>query len=504
MSTEVSTEPPRRAEVRGTRAVLRGSAVYSLAIVLQGVAQLLLLPVYTRAFTTAEYGDLGVAISVAQLATALLSFGLEVAVIRAYFDLRARPGEQRSAMATLGVATLVMPLVGAVFLSLIAVLALNGALAPSGYLVLAVFASALFVAATVLPAALLRAEDRLRDYLILFGVLIASNLALTALFVLVFGWGPAGSLLGTLVANALGLVAAAVVLPWPRPRNLDRKYLFAALAIGLPLVPHLVSGWALQLSDRAILGGIVAASEVGVYTLAVNLAVPVMMVMIAVSQAVHPSYGAALHDPRMRARLPELAQLQVLIACVVTAGVVLVGPVVVSAVIPKSFSEAADLLPWLALGYGLWGIYAIPMNAISLLSGRTTWVWTITLFTAALRIGGLYWLVPTYGIEAAAIGLPICNLVLVVGISLVASATKGAAVDYDWPHSARVVAATIALTLPVALLVGHESLLDAGVRLFVLALLPVAYVAGGGVTGDQRRRLVEALRSARLAISRRR
>jgi O-antigen/teichoic acid export membrane protein len=495
IAADVSGRPDAQRPVRGTTAALRGGATYSLAIVVQGMAQFLLLPVYTRVFTSSQYGELGVAISIALFANAFLSFGLELAVIRTYFDLRPSPEQQRSAMATLGVATLVLPLAGAALLSLIAVPLLDGTLTPSQYLVLALLGSGIFVSATVLPVALLRAEDRLRDYLIVYATLIVSNIVLTALFVLAFHWGPAGSLLGTLVANALGLATAAYVLPWPRPKNLNRAYLFAALAIGLPMVPHLVSGWALQLSDRAILGGLVSHAQVGVYSLAVNLAVPVMMVMSAVSQAVHPSYGGAIHDPRARDKLPELVHIQIIVTCLITATAALLGPVVVSAVIPASYAGAARLIPWLALGYGLWGLYSIPMNAISILAGRTTWVWTVTVVTAALRIGGLYWLVPDYGIVAAAIALPVCNLVLVGGISLVAHRTTGTAVTYDWLRGALVVAASLMLIVPVAVLEGHDSALDIGVRVLVLALLPVAFLLGGGTSKDQRRRLLASARA---------
>ena len=494
MSTEASEQPDIPGPVRGTGAALRGGITYSLVIAAQGTTQFLLIPVYTRALSASEYGELGVAVGIALFANAFLSFGLEVAVIRTYFNLRPRPTEQRSAMATLGIAALVLPLGGAALLSLAAVSLLDGALTPNQYVVLALFASGLLVSATVLPIALLRAEDRLRDYVVVYATLILSNIALTALFVLVLDWGPGGYLLGTLMGNALGLGAAAFRLPWPRPRNLNRAYAVGALAIGLPLLPHLVAGWALQLSDRVILGDLVSHAQVGVYSLAVNIALFVLLVMAAVSQAVHPSFGAAIHDPRARNKLPEVVHFQVIAACLVTAVAALLGPVVVSAVIPASYAEAASLIPWLALGYGLWGLYSIPMNAISILAGRTTWVWPVTVLAAGLRIGGLYWFVPDHGITAAAIGLPVCNLVLVGGIALVASRTRGTAIRYDWARGTRVVSVSLLLVGPVVALVGYDSLLEAGVRLIVLGLLPAAVVASGGITKDQRERLLESAR----------
>jgi O-antigen/teichoic acid export membrane protein len=447
---------------------------YALTAAIQGALQFLLLPLYTRAMSPAQYGQLGVALSIALFGNLLFSFGLELAIVRVFYQFLPEPRKQASALATLGTFMLVAPLCGAALLSLVAVPVLGGVLIPDRYIVLALVDSAIFASATAMPQALLRAEDRLKDFIKVNAVLTIGTVVFTVTFVLGFHWGPTGWLVATLVADALTLAVAIPILPWPRPRNLDRRYLLAALGIGLPLLPHLLSQWALQLSDRLVLISLVAVSRVGAYTLAINLASPVLIILSAISQAVQPSYGRAIHSEDARARLTTLATYQLVAAVFLTCAVVLLGPVVVHAVIPQGYSRAASLIPWLALGYGIWGLYTIPMNALSFLAGKTTWVWTITITAAALKIGLMYSLVPRYGLVVAAITLPISNCVLIVGVSALCYATTGARIRYDWVRSLVLVGIGAAITVPAATFLSHTTVAGLLLRAGVVAILPIA------------------------------
>ena len=69
------------------------------------------------------------------------------------------------------------------------------------------------------------------------------------------------------------------------------------------------------------------------------------------------------------------------------------------------------------LGYGFLGIYAIPIALTTLTVGRTKRIWLITVFAAVTNLGLIWWLVPDYGIEAAAIASAVGYGVLFVGVS---------------------------------------------------------------------------------------
>jgi O-antigen/teichoic acid export membrane protein len=92
---------------------------------------------------------------------------------------------------------------------------------------------------------------------------------------------------------------------------------------------------------------------------------------------------------------------------------VLLAPPVVSFLSPD-YARGASIVPWLVLGYVLWGFYQVPMNVITLVSGKTRYVWMLGSAAAAVNIGALYVFVPEHGIIAAGTASALGYLVLLV------------------------------------------------------------------------------------------
>ena len=70
------------------------------------------------------------------------------------------------------------------------------------------------MAATTVPLALLRAQQRLRDYIVVSSCLAGATAVLTVTLVVVLDRGVTGWLLAMIGANFATLVAAVVVVPW--------------------------------------------------------------------------------------------------------------------------------------------------------------------------------------------------------------------------------------------------------------------------------------------------
>lgn len=477
---------PALPQQRGMRTVLRAGGTYVAAAAVQRMAMFILLPFFTRAMTPAEYGTLGVALSINLFATMLLTFGLELPITRMYFRLASEPAQQKRAMATFGAFLLVAPFAGALILSGID-LALGAPIIPARYAVLALLDAAFTVAATIFPLALLRAEDRLREYVVVSFVLAITVIVLTALFVLGLRWGAMGWLAGIAIADGVTLAVAAYLLPWPLPRNLSRAYLASGLRLGFPMLPHIISQWGLQFSDRAILALLVSRASVGAYSLAINLSVPALVAITAIAQATSPTYGRALLDKAARHKLTDTVRVQVLIIALVTAAVILLGPVIVALFIPRGYAEAGSLIPWIALGYAIWGLCGIPMQAVSILAGRTTRFWPISLAAVGLKVGAMFLLVPSFGLIAAAMTYPAANMFVLVGVSILAIRTPRAHIHLDYVRLAAAIGATTLVVAPVAALTETGTTAGVAARLLTLTLLPIVLFLSPAVTAAERR-----------------
>ena len=340
-----------------------------------------------------------------------------------------------------------------------------------------------------MPLALLRAQQRLRDYLVLNAISAGATAAFTLTLVVGFDAGVPGWLLAVLLANLVAVMAALWIVPWRRPRPFDQHLVRGTLLLGLPLVPHFLGYWALQLADRAVLAGIVSIATLGVYTLAATLSLPALILVQGLGQGFMPTYAAAATSDVERARLPSVVTIQavgVLVICLVVA---LLGPSLVDIVAPAAYHGAAPLIPWIVLGYAFLGLYGIPMMGLSLGMGRTQFVWIITAVAATVNLGLVYVLVPTYGILAAAIASAIGYLVLLLAVGWHSRSPLNP-VRYQWNRLLRAVAVVATVYTGATLTTGDTGIMDALARVGWLGVAAGGLVLSRSVPTDRIRAVV--------------
>ncbi len=438
---------------RAQRSLVSGGA-FAVGNAAQRVFAFLLLPAYTAVLSPGEYGRLGLLITIQGGLNVALSTGMEVAVFRHYFSLEGQTQAQQRFIASAWKSLIVAaPCIAVAVASLMILVIPSSAVFRPEEAAVAVLGAAVLVAATAVPLTVLRAEQRLKHYITLTLVAGASTALLTVLFVIVLRRGVIGYFVATLLANGLTFTVALYIVPWTRAERFDFAGMRRTLAVALPLVPHTLSHWSLILLDRALLAVLIAASALGVYTLASNLALPALVLVLSLNQGFMPSYARAQAGPDAVKQLRSSITAQVLLVFIICLAVALLAPIAVDIMTP-GYARAATLVPWLVLGYLFLGLYYVPMNAISLVVGRTTFVWIFSAFSAAVNLGLIYIFVPRSGLIAAAIASPAAYLVLLVSITV------------------------YALTLPVRLSIDWLRILGAAV------LFGAAYVIGAGLTPD--------------------
>lgn len=480
-----------------TRRLVRGALTFAAAGVLQRAAPLLLLPLFSRVLTPGEFGQIGVILTLAALVGTLVGLGLETSVFRGYLERSGDADAQARFTSTLVPFGAVAPALIALFVALVgAPLADRVFDVEPGALVLGCVGAALNVSAAAVPLALLRAQERLRDYLSLTWVQIGASVGLSVLFVAVFQWGIYGWMAATVLSAALLLARGLMTVRQARSRTFDRRSLAAALGFGLPLVPHAAAHWGLAVSDRAILGAFVAPSVVGTYYVAYLLALPVTLVSISLSQATQPlNAEAAMSDVRRR-ELGEVITMQALGVAVTTSVVALLGPPVAALVLPADYAGVGVFLPWLAVGAGLFGLYLIPMNVVTITVGKTRRVWLITVTAALVNVTLNLLTVPKFGAMAAAVNTCVGYGVLAAGVLLYANRIRVAAIHVDAAKLVIGIGAISAAVLAAALLPVMNPGLAVVVRTSLLAGVMLGLFAWGPLRAEARA-AISALRPAR-------
>jgi O-antigen/teichoic acid export membrane protein len=399
------------------------SLVYGSGRVLLGATSFLLLPLYTRYLTPGDYGVMAVAGIVISVLGIVYPLGLHAALARFYY----RAGSDEERRRTNGTIWLAMVLTAA---GMTLLLDRSGSLlfphlfreVPfEPYLRLAVW-TAFFGVFALVPLGLFQIEEHPLRYVL---VTVATTLLGVTMVIalVVFGrQGAYGYLLGGLLAAALMAVPHLVVtlhavqvgLLWPRLR--------AALAFSLPLVPHGLAGWVLELSDRAILERFVPLREVGLYALGYQFGSIVTLLATAVNQAWVPFlYRTVERDgDAAKPNLSRLATYYALGLSWAALGLGLLVKDVITLLTTPDFHPAHRVAVVVIGGQLLNGLYLVPVNFL-FLRDRTRLIPVVTTVSGVVNVGLNLWLIPRHGILGAAwatVGAYAVMLLLVWATSL--------------------------------------------------------------------------------------
>lgn len=402
------------------------SSLYLLGMVLNRGLAFLLLPLYTRHLTPADYGILAICITASTLLGLVLSLALEGSATVFYFKLEAP--EFRKLLRTVWLWMLVIPLVAVGLFELLGPRWLSHLVSEvpwDPYLRLAVWI-AYFNIAPLLPLALFRAEQRPAKYTIFTVVSFLLNAGLLLYFVVVRGEGAVGSLRGQLIASVLIAVASHLIVLrryqlwkmfWA---GIKGEYLVSALKLCAPYLPHVFCMWALNLSDRWILGFYVPLSDLGIYSLAYTLGMLVLLFGMALITAYDPIYYQRASEVQFRTQLPRLLAAHFFVITWMALATSLLAPEVLHLMTQPSYYGASALVPWIVMGYWFYvGIYGLSMTILTHFK-RTGWTILLTGPPALINFGLNWLLIPYYGILAAAINTLIA-FALMAGLALLVS-----------------------------------------------------------------------------------
>lgn len=484
------------------------SAIYTVAAVFSRGAAFLLLPVYTRYLGAEGYGIVAVAAVVTSVLGVLLPLSLHAAVARLYHD-EADPDARARAVGSVWMAVVLVALVVTLVLDAAGPTLLGRVIRSvpfDPYLRLALW-TACFTAIGLVPLQFLQTLQRARDYVLLSAGGLLFTTVLVLYFVAVRQDGAEGYLRGLMLGAAVTAVGGALMVRSELRPALRRDVLVAALAFSLPLIPHTVGGWVLELSDRAILERFVSIGEVGVYSVGYQVGMLMSILATSVNGALAPHLYAAdaTHGREAMGRdVARIATYYCLVLGAAAAVLTVVAVDVVRLLASPAFAAADAVARPVVLGQLAGGLYYIPANVL-FIRARTGVLPLVTGAAALLNVGLNLALVPRHGIVAAAWTTTAAFVVMLVLTVFVAARVQR--VPFE---TRRLVVIAVAIAITVACgwtAAGLEGPTGVIVRLLCLALFPITLVVGGFATREERatlsgsaRRLVRRARGSSLTM----
>jgi len=475
--------------------LLKTTAAYQVGDVVSKVFAVALLPIYTRHVHPSQYGVAELLMTAIVLVSILIRFGIGEALVRYHYadeDRARRDALARRATGFLVVATTLAAIPLLVFAGPLSQLILDRH--DPGVFRIAVLGLWTFTNLE-LAMSLLRVDERVRAYVVTTLANVLLTISLTVFLVVVKDQQARGLLLGNYGASTVVLLALwASMADRLRPRRGGADHpglhpLRRLLGFGLPTVPADASVYALNLVDRYYLFHRYGAATAGVYSIAVKLAGVTGFVARAFQYSWPPLAYSIKDDAEASRFYAFVATYYLLVTGWVVAALLLLGRWFTKLLAAPAYFGAHTALPWLALGWSLYGLFVI----FVVIAGRaevTTRNFPAAAVGLAVNVLLLVVLTPPLGIAGAGLALAGAYVAMLTAMRLLTR--RLFRVDFEWQRIAQ-----LAVVLGGLSGAGELLLPTAGAAGFVsrglLALALPAVLALTGFYRPQERALVRTL-----------
>ncbi len=389
-----------------TQSLARGVAVYAAANFAIRAVNFLLLPVYTRFLTPADYGTISLAETSALIVALFCGLGLEGGLPRLYYQYVDQPDELRGFLGSVFQFGLLNSLAVAL-LCMVAGPAVIRAVAPGfevpffPFIAIAI-ASAACIQLFNLRLSLYQAEKRPRPYAWLAGGSFV--VTATASLILVAGRhaGALGMLTGKLLAAVLSVgVAFSLARRWLAGR-FSWRYVRETLALSLPLLPHQLMALGLVAADRFILERYRNLTEVGLYSLAYTFGMVMSVVTTSLMQAWSPMYfDLSRNEETGRPLIGQIGSGIAMLLCAMALFGSAIARDFVGTFLDARYAPVAPVIPWIIAGYLAHAMFAL-LHLALFQAKRTALLWQVSLVAFAANIALNFALVPRWGMYGAA------------------------------------------------------------------------------------------------------
>ncbi len=403
------------------------TAVYGLPSILGRFLGYLMVIVYTRVFSEAEYGTVSVFYSYIAFLMVILTYGMETSFFRFFEKNKTNPNVFSSAFFSILTTTSIFILGGLLFSEKLALWIEYPQYTNIVRWVIFIIA---FDVLASLPMAYLRAKSKAGRFAFIrfFGIL--SNIGLNLFFLLLLpdiqnnflvhwmfieGWGIEYIFLANIVSSliVLLLLSDIVKLGIKKPDFLLLKQM---LAYGWPLLFAGLAGIVNETLDRVLLKYLlpndIADAQVGIYSACYKVSIIMTLFVQAYRYAAEPFFFRQAKETNAQSTYARLMNLFVIVIGSIFLGTLLYLDIIIL-LIDTKFQTGAAVIPILLLANAFLGIY-YNLSVWFKVSGKTKYAIIMALSGGAITIAFNVLFIPVWGYMASAIATLACYFVMML------------------------------------------------------------------------------------------
>lgn len=384
------------------RRFLKDSILYSIPSFLSGIVSILLVPLYTRVLSPADYGAIDIISVISTMAIATVSLQITQAVARLWPDASDSKEKVQYASVALwfSVATLGLFLViGLIFSNSFSywVFGTGGNELIFELAVWSIFLVGIF---NVLQSQL-RWELKSMQAVASSVTTLLVSVAVSIILVLVYRLGLIGVYSGTILGNFIGILVAVYCLRGSYSLVFSCTKLKEMLNYSIALVPAAVGVYVALYIDRIAIKELMTLTDVGIYGIAYRLASVIGLVTAGVQGSLTPLIYNNYQEPNTPGEVARIYRYYLFFTLMAFIALGLFSQEILIIFTTPDYYEAYTVVPILVAAIIASGMYVFAPGLG--IGKKTKTISAIYIFSAVLNTVLNFLLIPFFGVAGAAL-----------------------------------------------------------------------------------------------------
>jgi O-antigen/teichoic acid export membrane protein len=478
----------------------RHGIVYAAGMLLSKAVAFVMLPIYTRYLTPADYGTLQLVVVTFEVVSIVAGSRLGAGIFHFFHKATGQTARHRLLATTLVLmASTYLAATSAAFLAAPAIARLVFGSAANAALIRVAAAGLAFECLLLVPLAYLQVRERSALYVSANLAKLVMQLSLNILFIVYLRMGPIGVLLSTLIANLVLGSALTAYLVRQVGLRLSREAARDVVRFGLPFVGTQVATTVSTYGDRYFLQRSANVAAVGIYGLAYQFGFLLAWIGYVPFQSIWDPVRFEIAKRADRDEVYARAFVYYNVVYLTTAvGIAVLVRDVLRVMSDPAYLPAADIVPVILCAYVFQG-WTEFQNLGILIRERTVIVTWANWIAAATAVTGFATLTPPLkGLGAA---LATLTAFAVRHAIIYTAAQRLWPVRYRWGPVMRLVALAVLVVVAGELIRVPSVTASLAVRLGLLGLYFVGVWVGGILSEADRSFVKRMIRRPREALA---
>lgn len=248
---------------------------------------------------------------------------------------------------------------------------------------------------------ILKAKHQARKASLMDFLFFGTMASLTTILIVFFDFEAEGALIANAFASLLVFVISLVGIKKEIIFCLDLSILKTSIKYSLPILPHNLSGWTMNMVDKLMLNNLNSLSAVALFDVGAQIGKVVNLISLGVNSAYSPWFFEQVrNNPDNKNLIVSVTNKIILLYAVVAISVSWLSPEILEIISKPEYHESWRVVPFIATAFVINGFYFTYSNVFFL--EKTKYLPFLTIIGAVTNLGLNFYLIPKYGIYGAA------------------------------------------------------------------------------------------------------